>query len=152
MKRLSSIITCIVALLLLSCNKPEFEIKEYPKLESLENTLWYSYNKLDNIYYDIMYEEESGWMKGYSEPQRENVISDESFTYTFTPATDNTDGIINLTFEDGRRYGGILIPKGNVQIDYEHVYMIQLYGVDESGEIIYDHMGNVASSIIMWME
>ena len=49
-------------------------------------------------------------------------------------------------------YGGILIPKGNVQVNHKEVYMIQLYEVDADHNILYDPNGNVKSTILMWKE
>lgn len=91
-------------------------------------------------------------MERYSNSLRDELISSRNFTYTFTPATSQIDALVNLTFEDGERYGGILIPKGNFQVNDEDVYWIQLYEVDEKGEIIYDENGKIKSSILMWLD
>lgn len=152
MKRLKLLFCFITCGLLVGCNPPKMEIPKYPILTSIENTLWYSYNKYDNMYFDIMYEVETGSMTCYLDAERKEKVSVDNFTYTFTPAINQADAVVNVTFEDGRLYGGIVIPKGNVQVNYEHVYMIQLYEVDEEGNILYNANGEVKSSILMWKE
>ena len=153
MKLLKYLICFVASTMLLSCEKPEESpSKTYPALESISNTLWYSVDTKNQIYYDITYGETTGEMVGYSNSLREDEISRCNFAYTFTPATDEVDALVNLTFEDGVRYGGILIPKGNFQVNNEDVYWIQLYEVDDKGNIIYDDNGKIKSSILMWRE
>lgn len=152
MRHLKLIFSIIAISLFAGCDMPEHEIKKYPVITSLENTLWHSYNKYDNMYFDIMYETDSGWMKCYTDAERKEEVSHDTFTYTFTPADNEIDAIIDLTFSDGRMYGGILIPKGNVQVNHKEVYMIQLYEVDTDHNILYDPNGNVKSTILMWKE
>lgn len=152
--RLLNILAASIALLtMISCEKPEVEQKVYPELESLEGTLWYSYDKQQNIFYDIEYSADNkGVMLGYSESSRENEVVNRPFTYTFTPATDQLDAIVRVDFEDGQHYGGLLIPKGHIQINLQDVYIIQLYEVYENGEVIYNVDGTMKSTLQMWYE
>jgi hypothetical protein len=136
----------------IGCAPEEESSKTYPSLDSIANTLWYSVDTTNQIYYDIYYKESTGVMERYSNSLRDELISSRNFTYTFTPATSQIDALVNLTFEDGERYGGILIPKGNFQVNDEDVYWIQLYEVDEMGEIILDENGKIKSSILMWLD
>jgi hypothetical protein len=143
----------ITALTLLSCELPEEEPKkQYPAMESIEDTLWYSTDIKNQIYYDINYAETTGTMIGYNSSKREEVVSSRTFTYTFTPATKDIDALVHLSFEDGAIYDGILVPKGNFKVDNKDVYWIQLYEVDDTGHIIYDDNGKMKSSILMWRE
>ena len=103
--------------------------------------MWYSYDQKNFIYYDIEYNEATGTMKGYKDQERTEELSNRAFSYTFTPATEQYDAIVELTFDDGQRYGGMLIPKGNLQISNKDVYMIQLYEINDKGAIIYDENG-----------
>lgn len=138
-----------------SCEKTEEGTKEvYPEIETLESTLWYSYNARENIYYDISFEaDQVGAMVGYETSSRDNEISRREFTYNYTRATEDYDAIVDVWFEDGQRYGGILVPKGNLQINNKDVYIIQLYELSEDGEeILYDESGNLKSTIMMWKE
>ena len=138
---------------LVGCEFPEEEKKkEYPELSNIVDTLWYSYDQKNYIYYDIEYAETTGTMKGYKDQERTEELSNRAFSYTFTPATEQYDAIVELTFDDGQRYGGILIPKGNFQISNKDVYMIQLYEINDKGSIIYDDKGNIKSTILMWKE
>ena len=126
------------------------EIPEYPVITSLENTAWYSYDELTNIYYDVEFFAQEGTMVGYDTPSRENAISNQTFTYTFTPT--ETNPYITLTFKNGRTYSGLLYHKGIIHIDFKAVYFIQLIEVDDKGDVIYDENGKIASVIKMWKE
>lgn len=138
---------------LFSCEHPDqTSNKKYPPLESLTDTRWYSVDTKRQIYYDIDYAETAGLMVGYSNSLREEEVSRRGFTYTFTPANEKVDGIVSVVFEDGQRYGGMLIPKGQFQVNNNDVYWIQLYEVDDEGYIIYDDNGQIKSSILMWKE
>ena len=126
--------------------------KTYPQLDNLAGTLWWSYDETNKIYYDITYNETTGSMVGYSDQERENIVVNRSFTYTFTPATESINAIIRVDFEAGQRYGGSLAPKGYIQVNYTDVYFIQLYEVYENGEVIKNHDGTYKSVLQMWME
>lgn len=153
MRLLNILMAGIALLAMVGCEKVEFEQKVYPELESLEGTLWYSYDKQQNIFYDIEYSADNkGVMLGYSESSRENEVVNRPFTYTFTPATDRLDAIVRVDFEDGQHYGGHLIPKGNIQINLQDVYMIELFEVDANGDVIYNVDGNIKAKLLMWYE
>jgi hypothetical protein len=89
-------------------------------------------------------------MLGYSEQARENEVVNRPFDYSFTPATDSIDAIVMVDFEDGQHYGGHLIPKGNIQINLQDVYMIELFEVDANGDVIYNVDGNIKAKLLMW--
>ena len=153
MKLFRYLIGIMAVATLVGCEFPEEEKKkEYPELSNIVDTLWYSYDQKNYIYYDIEYAETTGTMKGYKDQERTEELSNRAFSYTFTPATEQYDAIVELTFDDGQRYGGILIPKGNFQISNKDVYMIQLYEINDKGSIIYDDKGNIKSTILMWKE
>ena len=142
-----------VLLISIGCQKIEDTPKVYPVLKSLDDTMWYSYDQKNDIYYDIYYNADNkGVMLGYSEQERLNEVVNRPFSYTFTPATEDIDAVVNLRFDDGQMYGGILVPKGNLQISNKDVYIIQLYECDEEGYIIYDGEGKIKSTIMMWRE
>ena len=138
--------------MLASCEFPEEEKKEYPELKSIVDTLWYSYDQKNAVYYDIEYGQTTGTMKGYKDQERTDELSNRSFSYTFTPATELLDAVVRVSFDDGQYYGGILIPKGNFQISDKDVYFIQLYETNADGYIIYDEHGDIKSTILMWRE
>ena len=153
MKLLKYLISVFVFATLTSCEKPMDDPKtEYPPLETITNTLWFSVDTKNQIYYDITYAETTGEMIGYSNSLREDEISRRGFTYTFTPETNEIDALVNVTFDDGQLYGGIVIPKGNFQVNNTDVYWIQLYEIDNKGNIIYDDNGKIKSSILMWKD
>lgn len=153
MKIMKYLLGAVIALAIVGCEPFEDKPKNYPVMESLDNTLWWSYNQADNIFYDITYgENNEGVMLGYSEQERVNEVVNRPFSYTFTPETERLDAIVMVDFEDGQHYGGILIPKGHFQINLIDVYLIQLYEVDAEGNIIYDADGNIKSTIQMWKE
>ena len=143
----------VMALLIVGCEPIEDETKSYPELESLVGTLWFSYDETNKIFYDITYgEDDRGEMKGYADQERTELVVDRPFSYTFTPATDEINAIVRVDFEDGQHYGGALMPKGYIQVNYIDVYFIQLYEVYENGEVIKDAEGNFTSVIQMWKE
>lgn len=145
----------LLALVTISgCAPDDPEKKVYPELTTIDNTMWYSYDQRDVIFYDIYYDGDAkGRMLGYDTSERVNEIVNRPFTYKFTPATDALDAIVDIWFEDGARYGGILIPKGNLQISNKDVYLIQLYELTADGEdIALDENGNYKSTILMWKE
>lgn len=149
--RLLKYLFCATTLLgFVACNKPEEEIPDYPAITSLENTEWYSYDELTNIYYDIEFLAEDGTMVGYDTPARENVVSSQRFSYTFAQTISMP--YITLTFENGRTYAGLLYHKGIINVDFKPVYFIQLFEVDDNGETILDENGKIASVIKMWKE
>ena len=152
--RLLKILMAAAALLVaVGCEPIEDVKKNYPVLTSLENTMWYSYDKTKNIYYDIYYNEDNqGVMLGYSEQERLNEVVNRPFSYTFTPATADINAIVRVNFEDDQYYGGLLIPKGYYQINLQDVYIIQLYEVYENGEVIYNVDGTMKSTLQMWYE
>ena len=143
----------VIALIVVGCEPFEQTKKEYTELESLTNTLWYSYDQSNNIFYDITYgENNEGVMLGYSEQERVNEVVNRPFSYTFTPATDLVNAIVRVDFEDGVHYGGWAAPKGFYQINLQDVYFIQLYETDAKGEVIYNVDGTMKSTLQMWKE
>ena len=151
MKIMRYLLAAVVALTLIGCERPNTD-KDYPELESLVGTLWWSYDGLEQIFYDITYGEEGrGEMKGYSDQERTNLVVDRPFSYTFTPATEKVNAIVMVNFDDGVRYGGAVLPKGYMQVNLIDVYFIQLYEVDELGNTIKID-GEFKSIIQMWRE
>lgn len=151
MKIMRYLLAAVVALTLIGCERPNTD-KDYPELESLVGTLWWSYDGLEQIFYDITYGEEGrGEMKGYSDQERTNLVVDRPFSYTFTPATEKVNAIVMVNFDDGVRYGGAVLPKGYMQVNLVDVYFIQLYEVDELGNTIKID-GEFKSIIQMWRE
>lgn len=153
MKLFNRLFAAMAMLLMVACETPYEDSNVYPTLDSLDQTMWWSYDQKEQIYYDIWYDGEGrGRMLGYDSDERVNEIVNRPFSYTFTPATDLLDGVVRLNFDDGIYYGGILIPKGQFYINNVAVYIIQLYEVDAEGEIIYDMEGNMKSTLQMWKE
>lgn len=154
MRLINTIIALAAIVITTSCNIPEDEKRSYAELTTLDGTMWYSYDQRENIYYDIWYDGEGrGRMLGYDSSERTNEVVNRPFDYAFTLATDEHDAIVDLTFDDKQRYGGILIPKGNLKINNKDVYVIQLYELTADGsQILYDENGNIASTLQMWME
>lgn len=153
MRLLNILMGAVAVLVFAACEPIELQNKEYPELTSLDNTLWYSYDSKNQIFYDIYYNENgNGVMLGYSEQERVNEVVNRPFSYTFTPATADINAIVRVNFEDGQYYGGLLIPKGYYQINLQDVYIIQLYEVYENGEVIYNVDGTMKSTLQMWME
>lgn len=152
--RILKYLTLLLTLVCLnSCDIYDEPVKsKFPSLDNIEDTLWNSYNPNSNIYYDINYFKDSGTMIGYDSKERVNKVEERAFTYTFAPATEINDAIVLLDFGEELYYGGMLIPKGYIQVDDKDVYIIQLYQVDKNGYVLYDDNGKIVSSIMMWKE
>ncbi len=155
--RLYHLLFSVLALFAITaCEPEESEKKQYPELETLEGTMWYSYDTKQDIYYDIYYNADGkGKMLGYdtSERNEDQLLVERNFTYKYTRATADFDAVVDIWFEDGQRYGGILIPKGNLQVSNKDVYVIQLYELTADGDnILYDENGNIKSTLMMWKE
>lgn len=148
MKRLLQTLACVLlAVAFVGCH-PEEEAKSYPELETLNATLWYSYDQTTATYYDVTFGATNGEMVGYSDSERTAEVSREGFEYTFDAVMD----VVTVNFDEGARYAGILVPKGQFQVSKIDVYLIQLYGVDENGEIVYTPEGQVKDSMLFWKE
>lgn len=148
MKRLLQTLTCaLIAMAFVGCF-PEQETVVYPELKSLDGTLWYSFDQTTSTYYDVTFDAVDGQMVGYSDAERRSEISRDEFEYTYDTVLD----VVTVNFVSGARYAGILVPKGEFQVSNIDVYIIQLYGVDERGEIIYTPEGKVKYSLMFWME
>ena len=153
MKIMRYLLAAALVLSIVGCKRNNEIVKDYPELESLTNTTWWSYDRANDIYYDITYQtDNTGVMLGYSEQDRINEVVNRPFSYTFTPATANINAIVRIDFEDGQHYGGWLAPKGIYQINLQDVYFIQLYETDAEGEVIYNIDGTMKSTLQMWME
>lgn len=150
MRLLNFLMAAATLLLVVSCKDNEKKAI-FPELTSLDNTQWISYDSNENIFYDIFYYESGkGVMLGYSEQARENEVVNRPFDYAFTPATESIDAIVMVNFEDGQHYGGHLIPKGNIQINLQDVYMIELFEVNDKGDVIYNVDGTIKAKLLMW--
>lgn len=148
MKRLFYTLAYTLLIVAFASCAPEVESVKYPELNTLDNTLWYSYNQTTATYYDVVFAANDGEIIGYEDAERTKEISREGFEYTF----DNVLDVVAVNFDNGARYAGILVPKGEFQISNIDVYIIQLYGVDENGEILYTPEGQLESSLLFWME
>lgn len=163
MNRVKYLICTAIILGLTACMDFENETKDLNELDEIKNTVWYSYDVAQSVYYDIEYSdiadsENSDWFEGkmlaYDSYERVNIIEDlcRDFTYNFTKATADTRAIVKTRFSDGKFYDGFVIPKGFMQISSKDVYIIQLYEVDEKGNLILTEEENYQSTLMMWKE
>ena len=154
-----------MALGLIACEEFANDTTVLERLDNLQNTLWYSFDTIDKIYYNIEYSniEDSqnnewyqGVMKGYSDAERTTLVEDltENFIYTFIPAQldKRLEAVVRVKFESGKIYGGEVIPKGALQISSKDVYIIQLYETDEKWNPIVTEENTFQSTIMMWKE
>ena len=153
----------------MSCVDFDKETTKIEELDKIENTLWYSYDVANKVYYNIEYSDTKelttggslaeewyqGRMTGYDSYERENEIEalSRDFIYTFTPATADTKAIVRTKFEDGLFYDGYVIPKGYMQISMKDVFVVQLFEVDADGKpIMNDNGTDYKSTLMMWKE
>ncbi|MBQ8775127.1 MAG: hypothetical protein IJZ50_04660 [Alistipes sp.] len=153
MKLLNYVVAGLAMLCAVACGEPMEDNTVYPVLDTLDDTMWWSYDQRTNTYYDIWFDGEGrGRMLGYDTQERENETVNRPFSYTFTPATEQLDGIVRINFDDGVYFGGFLVPKGQFHINNIAVYFIQLYEVDAEGNVLYDMEGKIKDSLQMWKE
>ena len=152
MKIMRYLLGAVMALAMVGCDTLKMDKEVFTKLDSLVGTSWYSHDSVKNIFYDITYDTTTGRMIGYDSEKRVNEVVNRTFTYTYTHTTDDVNSLVTLIFDDGQRYSGISIPKGYVKVNLIDVYFIQLYEVDERGEVIYNADGTMNSTLQMWME
>ena len=164
MTKVKYLICTAIVLSLAACAKFENETKTYIELDELKNTLWYSYDKTTNIYYNVIFSDKAdleaeGWFEGsmdaYDSPEYVNRVEEHchNFTYNFTKATSEVSAIVKTKFENGKFYDGYVIPKGVQQINEKDVFIIQLFEVDKDGNLIMADDGvNYQSTIMMIME
>ena len=165
MTKVKYLICTIIALGMVACSDFVDDTKVFQRLDSLQNTTWYNFDTINKVYYDIEYSdvedsEEAGWyegsMKGYSNAERTEIIEElcEDFIYTFIPAQldKNLEAVVRVKFDNGKLYGGEVIPKGALQISSKDVYIIQLYETDDSWNPIVTEDNTFQSTIMMWKE
>lgn len=149
MKIVNNLIGAVLLIYAAAC-VPEIEEIKYPEITSLDDTEWLGYDQRNNIYYDATFTAESnGTLLGYDSAERVNEVSNNSFTYSFAL---EPDGVVRMNLDNCKYYGGFLVQKGNFQISNKDVYIIQLYGVDESGEVIYNSDGTIHETLMLWRE
>ena len=165
MGKIKYLICTAIALGFVACSDFADDTKVLKRLDSIKNTVWYNYNTANKVYYNIEYgdiedDENAGWcngsMKGYNNAERTNIVDSltQNFIYTFIPAqtVENLEAIVRVEFEDGKLYGGELIPKGALQISNKDVYIIQLYETDDKWNPIVTEENTFQSTIMMWKE
>ena len=165
MTKIKYLICTVLALGFMACTDFGDDIVELQRLSNLQNTLWYNYDTTNKVYYSIEYGniedgQDTGWyngvMTGYDNAERTNIIEDltQNFIYTFTPAdmSQNIEAVVRVKFENGKNYGGEVIPKGALQISNKDVYIIQLYETDDTWNPIVTEEDTYQSTIMMWKE
>ena len=165
MTKIKYLICTAIVLGLAACEDFADDTKVLHRLDKLQNTLWYNYDTLNKVYYNIEYgdiedpqnkEWYNGVMTGYDNAERTNIIDSltQKFTYTFIPAQldQRLEAVVRVKFESGKLYGGEVIPKGALQISSKDVYIIQLYETDESWNQIVTEENTYQSTIMMWKE
>lgn len=143
-----------MALITIAGCVPEDEVEDYPIINDLSNTVWENTteDKSSGYFYRHFMEfraDDTGTLKGYKADDLNTPLSEVGFTYEY-PLNDRYG--LSIRFEDGGRYDGYLVQKGNLQVDYKDVYVIQLFEVDENGQTIFDENGNPASTMLFWKE
>ncbi len=139
----------------------EDEAKEYPTITNLSNTLWEnrSEDKSGNFYLNTLSfdSEERGVFTSYDTDNLQQPLESCLFTYSY-PLNERWG--LTITFDDsttpnsmaGRRYDGYIVQKGNIQVDFKDVYVIQLFEVDSEGNTILNDKNEPASSMTFWKE
>ena len=150
-----------VALLATVGCAPEEETKEYPAITNLANTVWENRteDKSGNIYFNTLSFDAEGRGSFTSYDTDHLDLPLETYTFTYRYPLNERWGL-TLTFDEntdesrvaGRRYDGYVVQKGNIQVDFKDVYVIQLFEVDDEGNTILNDKNEPVSAMTFWKE
>lgn len=151
MKRIKVFTAVAGAALLLAntaCN-PHRDTEKDTIPDSIAYTDWYSQGvdeKEQTIYYTLSIENQMATLTAKDASENGNILSQKPLEVSYTKPN------VRLTFFDGGRFSGYIIDKPYTTIDGVHVYVMQLFEVDEKGEVILNDEGKPASTMIFWKE
>lgn len=117
--------------------------------DSIAYTEWYSQGIGEDektVYYTLKIEAQMGTLTASDAPENGHILSQKPFEVSYVKPN------VRLTFFDGGRFSGYIIDKQYTTIDGVHVYVMQLFGVDDKGEVILGDDGKPASTMIFWKE
>lgn len=150
-----------VALIAATGCAPEEEKKDYPAITNLENSVWENRteDKSGNVYFNTLSFDAEGRGSFTSYDTDHLNLPLESYTFTYSYPLNERWGL-TLTFDEsteesrmaGRRYDGYVVQKGSIQVDFKDVYVMQLFEVDDKGEIILNDKNEPVSAMTFWKE
>lgn len=151
MKRMNIFATVVGAALLLltaSCD-PHRDSEKETIPDSIAYTEWYSQGFDDegkSVYYTLNIETQMGTLTASDAAENGHILSQKPLEVSYSKPN------VRLTFYDGGRFAGYIIDKQYTTIDGVHVYVMQLFGINEQGEIIVGDDGKPSSTMIFWKE
>lgn len=149
MKTLKLFVMFLTLVALVACEPPQ-EITNYPPMESVADTEWY-YSEMkdgESLFYTLNFEGTSeGSLVCSNKKEGGDILSEETFTYVYNK---NGHFDIAIDFEQQGNYAGYMTGKGDIMIDFKPAYIIQLFAVDEEGNILKDVNGNYLSTKQFW--
>ncbi|MDE6140398.1 MAG: hypothetical protein K2J31_03425 [Alistipes sp.] len=117
--------------------------------DSIAYTEWYSQGLDEDgntVYYTLKIETQMATLTASDAQENGHIVSQKPLEVAYTKPN------VRLTFYDGGRFAGYIIDKQYTTINGVHVYIMQLFGVDESGNVILGDDGKPASTMIFWKE
>ncbi len=132
---------------------PEDEEKDFPVITDLSGTVWENRTQdtSGKLYQNFIAfnEDNTGVITAYVANELDTPLNSVNFTYTY-PLNERYG--LTVRFEDGKRFDGYVVQKGNLQIDFKDVYVIQLFEVDDNGQTILDEWNQPVSTMLFWKE
>lgn len=117
--------------------------------DSIAYTEWYSQGLGEDektVYYTLNIEAQMGTLTASDAKENGHILSQKPLEVSYTKPN------VSLKFFDGGRFSGYIIDKQYTTVDGVHVYVMQLFEVDDKGEIIVGDDGKPASTMIFWKE
>lgn len=151
MKRMN-VFTAVAGAVLLLANTacdPHSDVEKETIPDSIAYTDWYSQGIDENkqtIYYTLSIENQMATLTAKDAAEGGQILSQKPLEVSYTKPN------VRLKFFDGGRFAGYIIDKQYTTIDGVNVYVMQLFEVDDKGEIILNDEGKPASTMIFWKE
>lgn len=146
--RLTAAVCATVLLSAAACD-PHSDRDEETIPDSLSYTEWYSQGIDDDgntIYYFLTIEPTMSTLTACDAEENGNILSQKPLEVTYDKPN------VKLSFFDGGRFAGYIIDKQYSTINGVHVYVMQLFETDDSGNILKDDAGDPLSTMIFWKE
>lgn len=143
-----TLVTGMAALSLTACD-PHKDIQKETIPDSIAYTEWYSQGVGEDeatVYYTLKIETQMATLTAADAPENGHIISQQPLEVSYTKPN------VRLTFYDGGRFAGYIIDKQYTTINGINVYIMQLFEVDDKGEVIVGDDGKPASTMIFWKE
>lgn len=147
--KLLTALVCVAAALSITACDPHRDTQKETIPDSIFYTEWYSQGADEDnntVYYTLKIESSMATLTACDAPENGHILSQKPLEVSYTKPN------VRLTFFDGGRFDGYIIDKQYTTINGVHVYIMQLFEVDDKGEVIMGDDGKPASTMLFWKE